>query len=162
MGVTRSNNYGVEKYSNKRKVGIWLTLTDDASTPAVAINTTLTDPDLIGQVEVVSSATTGVLVTEQTFTGVDLGAAAGVIGIGVLDGNAKSVSGYMTILSNTGAANVAVATVGGGKVGGISGQTIPGVSSSGNVACLITLIGATPVLDAATGTGLAYLELVIG
>lgn len=166
MGFKRSNSYGGEQHTNAKHYLIPLIITDQTS---VTIDTATIDPSLIGQVEVVASAIAGTLLTEQTFTGASTLAATGIIGIGLLEsggvgqtnGMAKSVSGYGVILSNSGAANAGTACAAGFTVGGIAGQTVPGITTSGNVAVLCTVVGAATTLNAAAGTGKAVIHLIV-
>jgi hypothetical protein len=144
-----------------------LIITDQTS---ITIDTTNIAPNLRNKVEIVNTAIAGTLVTEQTFTGANTLAATSVVGVGVIDGLAKGpVSGYIEILGNSGAANANTALpfsvfLPTGGTGGISGQTIAGVTSLGNVACLFTLTaagaGGATTLNAAAGTGKAVLHLV--
>lgn len=167
MGIQRTNNYGGEKHTNAKHYVIPLIITDQTS---VTIDTANLDPALVGQVEVVNTAIAGTLLTEQTFTGANSLAATAVIGIGILEsdavgattGLAKRVSGYGVVLSNTGAGNTGTAGAGGFTVGGITGQTIPGISTSGNVAVLCTIVGGVTSLNAAAGAGKAVIHLVVG
>lgn len=106
----------------------------DNASGTFTIDTTLTDPLLVGKCEVVTSAIAGTILTEQTYTGAN---ATTAIGIGLLDGLASGpVTGHaMSYITASGVPLI-------GKLVAISGQTINGVTTSKNVAVL-TGFGAT-------------------
>lgn len=120
----------VEQHVQRKQARI---VVDNAS-GTFTIDTTLTDPLLVGKCEVVTSAVAGSVVTEQTFTGAN---ATTAIGIGLLDGLAKGPVTGMAIsyITATGVPLI-------GKLVAISGQAVTGITTSGNVAVL-TGFGAT-------------------
>lgn len=106
----------------------------DNASGTFTIDTTLTDPLLVGKCEVVTSAIAGTVLTEQTYTGAN---ATTAIGIGLKDGLAVGPVTGMAIsyITATGVPLV-------GKLVAISGQTVTGITTSKNVAVL-TGFGAT-------------------
>jgi uncharacterized membrane protein (DUF441 family) len=100
----------------------------DNATGTFTIDAALTDPALLGKVEVVTSAIAGTLLTEQTFTGAN---ATTAIGLGLLDGLAIGpVTGM--VVSYITASGVPLI----GKVTTIAGQAVLGITTSKNVAVL--------------------------
>jgi outer membrane lipoprotein SlyB len=108
----------------------------------VTIDTANMHPSLANKVEIVASAIAGTLLPEQTYTGAN-GTTA--FGIGLLDGLAVGpVAGWALVGATSG--SMVAGTV--GTVAGISGQATPGITTSKNVAVLVTLPAT-----AAAGTG---------
>ena len=106
----------------------------DNATGTFTIDTTLTDPSLVGKCEVVTSAIAGTVLTEQTYTGAN---ATTAIGIGLLDGLANGPVTGMAISYIT-ASGVPLI----GKIVGIASQPATGITTSKNVA-ILTGFGAS-------------------
>lgn len=123
----------------QRKIAV-INLLNTAGT--VTIDTTNLDPLLANRCEVISSAIAGTIIPEQTYTGAN---GTTVFGLGLLDGLA---SGPVTGVVFTGTTSGSMVAGAVGTVGGISGQTPAGVTTSKNVAVLLTLPAT-----AASGTG---------
>jgi hypothetical protein len=154
MAFNYAGDPGVDAAAGAKHIIVPFTITNNAVTPTIAIDAAAAgdfgvSQDLLGKCEFVASAIAGSVVTEQTFTGADITAAVCKVGFGILDGTARDkVWGYAQILGNTVSTNDAAA---GGPsaatpwtllasftVGGISGQTRAGITSSNNVAVLLT------------------------
>jgi hypothetical protein len=119
----------------------------DNASGTFTIDAARTSPELVGKVEVVVSAVAGTLLPEQTYTGAN---ATTAIGIGLLDGLAAGqVTGHA--ISFVSATGVPLACT----LVGIAAQTVPGVTSSKNVA-MLTAFGAT--IAGAAGKVIIFLE----
>jgi hypothetical protein len=114
----------VQAHTNRKQARIVV----DNATGTFTIDTALTDPNLVGKCEVVTSAIAGTVLTEQTYTGAN---ATTALGIGLLDGLAKGPVTGMAISYIT-ASGVPLI----GKLVTISGQTVTGITTSANVAVL--------------------------
>lgn len=134
-----------EPFVNAHVQRKWVHIVLDNAAGTVTIDATNTSPELINKCEVVTSATTGSIITEQTFTGAN---GTTIFGIGLLDGLAKGpVTGHAVFYDNT---------IANGCIGGMV-AAIPtnGVTTSNNVAVKVTFVST---LAAKTGKAHVFLE----
>lgn len=140
-----------ESFVNAHMQRKFVHLVLDNAAGTVTVDATNTEPNLIGKVEVKTSAVVGTVVTEYTWTAPN---GTTIFGIGLLDGLAKGpISGFAFFLDNTKASGVV------GAVVAQDSATAPaGITTSSNVAVRLTF---TSTMAALTGKIHVFLEYAI-